>query len=266
MERNNGLPDIDDHRRRSYRFPAMLFALIISVAFIHSALAQSAICDAAPGYACTNATFNAGSGLFQASLGQYTGTTWNNTYIAFLPEGTPTGNLSSIFFSGNYTMGYVSNMTSGQLTNPIQLYIGSPNSTVWGSLWAQYQIGNSSNYDYARMTSYLELSTSAAVNTGSSTPSTTTPNTTITTLNTTTVVNTTTANTTTALPPSGISGTTTQAVTHNKNTTSTNQTGQQMTSYYVVIGIVVVALLVVAALMMRKRGAKKGRGASLSRR
>ena len=97
---------------------AVVLGALYSLGVFNGAAFLGTSCIAASGFYCTNPTLSTG-GVLTVTIGQATGTTFNNTYLYFVPSGT---NFSTLDPSTS-----IGTLNSGQqVTVNIPLPVGSP--------------------------------------------------------------------------------------------------------------------------------------------
>ena len=135
----------------------IIFAIIIyfSQSSVYPSYGEYGQCIAASGFSCSNLVLNFTTGNIVGTLGQNTGTNWNNIYFVFVQMRTLTSSETPNVSFSQPNAAYISNMATG--TNAtVNLIVARPgiltkNQEVTGTIWARYTVNGTNQTSYVQM-------------------------------------------------------------------------------------------------------------------
>ncbi len=153
----------------TYGWAILIISIVLAALFALGVFSSSSFvgttCIAASGYECATPLLH--SGLFTATIGQATGTSWATTNVVFISGGGVPSSLANTVFtgsvcaqtvSGGLTSGAsftftVNTMASGTgaLSCTGGTFLSTIGSSYTGSLWAEYTSSGVSGYQWSQI-------------------------------------------------------------------------------------------------------------------
>ncbi len=134
----------------TYGWAILIIAVVLGALFALGVFGGNTLgttCVAQSGYLCQNPIYSHATGNFVVTVGQSTGTNWDNVAFGFQPQSVPVPSNGVPSFPDGLTAN-IAVLGTGQTQSedvPVSGVV-APGTTQSGTLWAEYQINGNTYY------------------------------------------------------------------------------------------------------------------------